>query len=143
MYISFPGDLDGKESACNEGDPGSIPASGRFPGEGNGNPLQYSCLENPMDWTLVGCSPQGRKELDTTEQLTLSFHFLSLHYVHTIILHMYIYTHTSIQATNTILSEYLFFDDGNFSGHFWFCFYFCTLDIFQILFGELVLPSPR
>ena len=49
MYISFPGDLDGKESACHEGDSGSIPGSGRFPGEENGNPLQYSCLENSMD----------------------------------------------------------------------------------------------
>ena len=38
-----------KESACNAGDPGSIPGSGRSPGEGNGNLLQYSCLENPMD----------------------------------------------------------------------------------------------
>ena len=38
-----------KTSACNVGNPGSIPGSGRFPGEGNGNPLQYSCLENPMD----------------------------------------------------------------------------------------------
>ena len=38
-----------KESACNAGDPGSIPGLGRSPGEGNGNPLQYSCLENPMD----------------------------------------------------------------------------------------------
>ena len=39
---------DGKVSACNAGDLGSIPGSGRSPGEGNGNPLQYSCLENPM-----------------------------------------------------------------------------------------------
>ena len=39
----------GKESACNARDPGSIPELGRSPGEGNGNPLQYSCLENPMD----------------------------------------------------------------------------------------------
>ena len=45
----FPGALDSKESAYNAGDPGSIPESGRCPGEGNGNPLQYSCLENPMD----------------------------------------------------------------------------------------------
>ena len=44
---SFPGSSDSKESACNVGDPGSIPGSGRFPGEGNGNPLQYSCLEVP------------------------------------------------------------------------------------------------
>ena len=43
------GGSDGKASACNEGDPGSIPESGRSPGEGNGNRLQYSCLENPME----------------------------------------------------------------------------------------------
>ena len=47
--LGFPGSLDGKASAYNAGDPGSIPGSGRSPGEGNGNPLQYSCLENPMD----------------------------------------------------------------------------------------------
>jgi len=45
----FPGGSDGKESACRGGDLGSIPGSGRSPGEGNGNPLWYSCLENPMD----------------------------------------------------------------------------------------------
>ena len=45
----FPGGSDGKVSGCNVGDPGSIPGSGRSPGEGNGNPLQHSCLENPMD----------------------------------------------------------------------------------------------
>jgi len=47
--MGFPGASDGKESACNAGDPSSIPGLGRSPGEGNGNPLQYSCLENPMD----------------------------------------------------------------------------------------------
>ena len=49
LYLLFPGGSDGKVSAYNAGDPGSIPGSGRSPGEGNGNPLQYSCLENPMD----------------------------------------------------------------------------------------------
>ena len=44
----FPGGSEGKASAYNAGDPGLIPGLGRFPGEGNGNPLQYSCLENPM-----------------------------------------------------------------------------------------------
>ena len=44
----FPGGSDGKESACNAGDPGLIPGSGRCPGGGNGHPVQYSCLENPM-----------------------------------------------------------------------------------------------
>ena len=46
---SSPGGSDGKESACDVGDPGLIPGSARSSGEGNGNPLQYSCLENPMD----------------------------------------------------------------------------------------------
>ena len=45
----FPGGSEGKVSACNVGDPGSVPELGRSPGEGNGNPLKYSCLENPMD----------------------------------------------------------------------------------------------
>ena len=45
----FPGGSDSKASACNTGDLGSIPGLGRSPGEGNGNPLQYSCLENSMD----------------------------------------------------------------------------------------------
>ena len=49
QLLGFPGISDGKESACNAGDLGLIPAWGRSPGEGNGNPLQYSCLENPMD----------------------------------------------------------------------------------------------
>ena len=53
----FPDGSDGKESACNVGDQGLIPGLGRSPGVGNGNPLQYSCLENPMDrgawWAAV------------------------------------------------------------------------------------------
>ena len=47
--MGFPGGAEVKASASNAGDPGSIPGSGRSPGEGNGNPVQYSCLENPMD----------------------------------------------------------------------------------------------
>ena len=53
----FPDGSDGKESACNAGDLGSIPGLGRSPGGGHGNPLHYSCLENPMDrgawWAIV------------------------------------------------------------------------------------------
>ena len=55
-YMGFPGSSDGKESACNTRDPGLIPWLGRLPGEGNGHPLQYSCLENSMDrgaWRLI------------------------------------------------------------------------------------------
>ena len=47
--MDFPGGSDGKVSVYNAGDPSSIPGLGRSPGEGNGNPLQYSCLENPID----------------------------------------------------------------------------------------------
>ena len=97
--MGFPGDSDDKESACNAGDLGWIPGSGRPPGEGNGNPPQYSCLENPMDrgaWQAIGHGvarvshnhqyswsgefyeqrslvdnhPWGRKESDMTEPLT-------------------------------------------------------------------------
>ena len=49
QVLGFPGGSDSKKFACNMGDPGSILGSGRSPGEGHGNPLQYSCLENPMD----------------------------------------------------------------------------------------------
>ena len=61
----FPGGSDCKESTCSVGDLGLIPGLGRSPGGGHGNPLQYSCLKNPM-----GYSPWGHKELDTTEGLT-------------------------------------------------------------------------
>ena len=49
VYYSFPGGTDGKESVCNAGDPDLISGLGRYPGEGDGYPLQYSCLENSMD----------------------------------------------------------------------------------------------
>ena len=74
MDRDFPGGLDGKVSVYNAGDLGSIPGLGRFSGEGNGNPLLYSCLENPMD--RGAWCPWGRKESDTTEQLYFHFHFL-------------------------------------------------------------------
>ena len=61
-----------KECACNAGDPVLIPGSGRPPGERHGNPLQYSCLENPMERSLADYSPWGCKELDTAEPLTLT-----------------------------------------------------------------------
>ena len=66
--MGFPGGSDGKESAYNARDLGSIPGLGRSPGGGHGDPLQYSCLENPYGQrSLVGYSPWGRKVSDMTE----------------------------------------------------------------------------
>ena len=76
-FFSAPdrlGGSDGKASAYNAGDPGSIPGSGRSPGEGNGNPLQYSCLENPMDggawWATIHGVAKCRTRLSD-----FTFHF--------------------------------------------------------------------
>ena len=88
--MGFPSGSDSKASACKAGDLGSIFVSGRSPGEENGNPFQYSCLENPMDrgaWrgTVVGYSPWSHKELDTIAQLTLSLSLVSRARVHIIL----------------------------------------------------------
>ena len=58
-YWGFRDGSDGKESACDAGDPGLIPGPGRSPGEGKGSPLQYSCLENPMDGEDWGATVHG------------------------------------------------------------------------------------
>ena len=89
--LGFPGGSDGKESACKAEDPGSIPGLGSSPGEENGYPLQYSCLENSInrgdlcaatwghkEWVaFVGShgATWGHKELDTTEQISLALAF--------------------------------------------------------------------
>ena len=67
-YIGFPGGSIGKESTCNVGDLDLIPGLERYSGGGHGNPLQYSCLENPhRQRSLVSYSPWGHKESDTTD----------------------------------------------------------------------------
>ena len=105
--LSFPGSSAGKESICNAGDLGSIPALGRSPGENKGYPLQYSGLENSMDCTY---SSWGRRQSDMTEGLALSpFHFhtlgiryiyiayiLGIHiYIYVYIIHIYIYIYNT------------------------------------------------
>ena len=79
IVIGFPGGSDGKACAYNVGDLGSIPGLGRSPGEGNGNPLQYSCVENPMDggawWAAIHGVAKSRTRLS---DFTFTFHFHAL-----------------------------------------------------------------
>ena len=71
VFLGFPGGSDSKESTCSARDPGSIPGLGKCPGGGHGNPLQYTCLENPHGQrNLAGYSLWGHKESDTTERLS-------------------------------------------------------------------------
>ena len=77
--LSFPGSSEGKASPCNTGDLDSIPGSGRSPGEGNGNSLQYSCLENPMDggawWAAVHRVAESWTQLVTSLSLFTFMHW--------------------------------------------------------------------
>ena len=104
--VPFPGGSDGKASAYSAGDLGSISGSGRSPREGNGNPLQYSCLENPMDGgSWLGYSPWGHKESDMTEQL--HFHFHNICEVH-LLSRMYVSAlHSFLLPKNIPVSEYI------------------------------------
>ena len=78
VFLGFLVGSDGKESTCNVGDLVSIPEVGRSPGGGLGNPLQYSCLENPHGQRgMAGYSPSGHKESETTERLSTAQHILS------------------------------------------------------------------
>ena len=79
--MSFPGGSDGKASAYNAGDPGSIPGLGRSPGERNGNPLQYSCLENPMEGGTWQATVHGVPKSQTRlSDFTFTYIILYLHY---------------------------------------------------------------
>ena len=71
----FPGGSDGKESACNREDPRSILGSETSPGEGNGNPCQYSCLENSVDREARQATVPGVSKQDMTNTFTFNFYF--------------------------------------------------------------------
>ena len=75
-FLDFPGGSDGKAPVYNAGDQGSIPGSGRSPGEGNGNPLQYYCLENPMGRGAWRATVHGvAKSRTRLSDFTFTFHF--------------------------------------------------------------------
>ena len=76
--LGFPGGSDGKAATCNAGDPGSIPGSGRSPGEGNGTPLQYPYLENPMDREAWWATVHGVEKSWTRLSNFTSLHFIIL-----------------------------------------------------------------
>ena len=83
LHSIFPGRSDSKASAYNVGYPGLIPGSGRSPGEGNGNPLHYSCLENPMDWgSWKAAVPGVAKSQTRLSDFTFTFYFLSDSFAH-------------------------------------------------------------
>ena len=91
MLFGTPCGSDGKESACNAGDPGLIPGSGRSPGEGDGYPLQFSCLENPMDRGAWWATVHGAcKKSNMTKQLTHT----NTHTDVGAYIHMHVHTHT-------------------------------------------------
>ena len=79
MFIFFTGGSGGKDSVCNAGGLGSISGLGRSPGEGNGNPLQYSCLENPMDGGAWEAAVRGVAKSQTRlSDFTFTFYFYAL-----------------------------------------------------------------
>ena len=86
--LGFPGGLAGNESACSAGDLGSIPGLGISPGEGNGNPLQYSCLENSMNrgpWQATVCVvPKSQTQLRDFHTVTEQRRTINtdIHYIH-------------------------------------------------------------
>ena len=91
MNRGFTDSSVGKESACNAGDPGLIPGSGRSPGVGKGYPLQHSGLENSMDrGALAGYSPSSYKETDVTEQPSL-LTFISFFFIFTLFYFIILY----------------------------------------------------
>ena len=97
-FKGFPVNSDTKESACHAEDPGSHPGSGRSPGEGNGNPLQYSCLENSMDrpWSCrIGHDWATNTLTFYIRVLVLIWVSVTLNYIYNFRnIHTYTFTHT-------------------------------------------------
>ena len=132
LTVGFPGGSDIKESACNAGHLGLIPGYGRSPGEGNDNPLQYSCLENPMDreaWqTIVHGGTKSQKQLSNYH-----FHFSLLPLICVVsALHNYPYLilNTFVELCNGSAWLYL---QGSWSS----CLNCLSLKVIKLLTGRL------
>ena len=125
--MGFPGDAGGKESVCNAGDPGSNSGSGRSPGEGNGKPLQYSCLENPMD--RGGLQSMGSQKSQTR---------LSTHTGQDIILHVWPQMECwswEMLSLKIILQETLYPYFLKFRRVHWYVKVSCNKEIYLSLFN--------
>ena len=111
--MDFPGGSDGKESACNAGDPGLLPGSRRFPGEGNGYPLQYSCLEKSMDREFHGQPDRPQSMRSQRIRHNSDFHF-----------------HTTVMEDETIgKSQIQGTQDGLY--YYYFCSFLQSLSLWQ------------
>ena len=99
QFKGFPGGSEVKASACSAGDLGSIPGLGRSPGEGNVNPLQYSCLENPMDagawWAIVHRVTKSR--IDWATWLNFHYHTIQTHTVQESTIYYSIHLNTTLK----------------------------------------------
>ena len=118
--MGFPGGSNGKESACNAGDPRLIPGSEISPGEGNGNPVQCSCLEKSHGQrTIAGYSPQGGKESDMTELHFSLSHFLFYYNVQVYVSGLQIFVlsekHLSLTPIFKIISALSFCGGGTYT----------------------------
>ena len=99
----FPGGSDGKVSVYNAGDLGSIPGLGRFPGEGNGNPLQCSCLENPMDGGALWATVHGvAKSWTRLSDFTFTFSYFWSHLISNKLIHNKI----NVPQSPTVIIKY-------------------------------------
>ena len=107
VNAGFPRDSDGKESTCNAGDPGSIPGSGRSPGEANGYPIQYSCLENSMDRGAWWDTVHGATEKITKTKI----YFGGYRFIHTrnisTLLHLYSSKKISLNYKHSDLLKFM------------------------------------
>ena len=112
-FRGFPGGSDGRKSAWDEGDPGSIPGLGRSPGEGNGNPLQYSCLENPMEGGAWKATVHGvAKSRTRLSDFTFTFQALpkNAYHIYTLYTHM---SRFSCLKTTYIIENSTYYDVPN------------------------------
>ena len=143
--LGFPGGSEGKASACNVGDLGSIPGSGRSPGEGNGNPLQDSCLENPMDrgvwWATVHRVAKSRTRLSDFTSLQWTYYSKILYSSHQHFKNYSVFKAkiTGLYCSITNRTKILLFDIWIFSVYTDFYFFSQSLFLYYFTIFSIIL----